>query len=130
MTASAQDVILLVFLARPPGETCRPPAGGLSLSCGGAGQFARFRGTVAGDRGHARLTVFMEQRAVSTDEDTLKRRYREFLELMPLTVAIAGLPTSEPPYNYNADQLEVRTRTLLAAYKLARQVAKEAITGG
>lgn len=67
---------------------------------------------------------------MSTEDDTLKRRYREFLELMPLTVAIAGLPASEPPYNYNADQLEVRTRTLLTAYKLARQLAKEAITGG
>ena len=47
---------------------------------------------------------------MSTDEDTLKRRYREFLELMPLTIAIAGLPHSDGPYNYNADQLEVRTR--------------------
>ena len=26
------------------------------------------------------------------DEETLKRRYREFLDLMPLTTAIAGLP--------------------------------------
>jgi hypothetical protein len=64
----------------------------------------------------------------TTDEETLKRRYREFLELLPLTVTIAGLPPSEGPYNYNADQLEVRTRTLLTAYKLARQLAKESIT--
>jgi len=66
---------------------------------------------------------------MSTDDETLKRRYREFLDLMPLTITIAGLPPSEGPYNYNADQLEVRTRTLVTAYKLARQLAKEAITG-
>ncbi len=66
----------------------------------------------------------------TAEEDTLKRRYREFLELMPLTIAIAGLPQSEGPYNYNADQLEVRTRTLVTAYKLARQLAKESISGG
>jgi hypothetical protein len=65
---------------------------------------------------------------MSTEDDTLKRRYREFLDLMPLTVAIAGLPPSEGPYNFNGDQMEVRARTLGAAYKLARQLAKDAIT--
>ena len=64
---------------------------------------------------------------MSADEEVLKRRYREFLDLMPLTVAIAGLPPSEGHYNYNTDQMEVRSRTLVAAYKLARQLAKESI---
>jgi hypothetical protein len=66
---------------------------------------------------------------MSTDEEVLKRRYREFLELMPLTVSIAGLPPSQSPHNYNADQMELRARTLVAAYKLARQLAREAISG-
>lgn len=65
---------------------------------------------------------------MATDEEILKRRYREFLELMPLTIAIAGLPPSEGHYNYNSDQLEVRTRTLLSAYRLARSLARESIT--
>ena len=65
---------------------------------------------------------------MSTEDDTLKRRYREFLDLMPLTVAIAGLARSEGPYNFNADQMEVRSHTLATAYKLARQLAKECIT--
>lgn len=67
---------------------------------------------------------------MSTDDDALKRRYREFLDLMPLTIALAGLPQSEGTFNYSADQLEVRTHTLLAAFKLARQTVREAVTGG
>ena len=63
------------------------------------------------------------------DEEALRRRYREFLELMPLTITIAGLPTSAGPINYSADQMEVRTHTLHAAFKLARQLAREAVTG-
>jgi hypothetical protein len=66
---------------------------------------------------------------MSTAEENLKRRYREFLDLMPLTVTIAGLPSSEGPLNFNADQLEGRIQTLAVAYKLARQFAKDAISG-
>ncbi len=63
----------------------------------------------------------------TADEDGLKRRYREFLDLLPLTVTIAGLPPSEGPYNYTPDQMEVRAQTLKAAFKLARQAVREAI---
>jgi hypothetical protein len=66
---------------------------------------------------------------MSADEDVLRRRYREFLELLPLTVNIAGLPPSAGAINFNADQMEVRAHTLAIAYKLARQVAKESIAG-
>ena len=63
------------------------------------------------------------------DEDTLKRRYCEFLDLMPLTTAIAGLPASEGTFNFNPDQMEVRAQTLLAAFKVARQMAREVLGG-
>jgi hypothetical protein len=63
------------------------------------------------------------------DEDTIRRRYREFLELMPLTIAIAGLPQSQSPFNFSADKMEVRLSTLGTAFKLARQLAREAVTG-
>jgi hypothetical protein len=66
---------------------------------------------------------------MATDEEALRRRYREFLELMPLTIAIAGLPTSGTPLNFTTDQMEVRARTLHAAFKLARQLAREVVTG-
>jgi hypothetical protein len=65
----------------------------------------------------------------TAEEDAIKRRYREFLDLMPLTVAIAGLPPSTGIINYSADQMELRSQTLATAFKLARQVARTAITG-
>ena len=64
---------------------------------------------------------------MSTDDEALKRRYREFLDLLPLTSEIAGLPTSQGAFNYSADQMEVRMHTLLAAFKLARQAVREAV---
>jgi hypothetical protein len=66
---------------------------------------------------------------VSTDEEALKRRYREFLDLMPLTVAIAGLPTSDSNRSYNPEQMEARAHVLANAFKIARQTAREALRG-
>jgi hypothetical protein len=67
---------------------------------------------------------------MSSDEEALQRRYRQFLDLMPLTIAIAGLPPSQGPYLFNQEQMEVRANTLATAHKLARQLARDAITGG
>ena len=66
---------------------------------------------------------------MALDEETVRRRYREFLELLPLTINIAGLPHSESPFNFSADQMEVRIQTLATAFKLAKQLAREAVTG-
>ena len=52
---------------------------------------------------------------MSTDEETIKRRYREFLDLLPLTVAIAGLPVSESSRSYTGEQMEARARALANA---------------
>lgn len=56
------------------------------------------------------------------------RRYREFLDLMPLTLALAGLPHSEPGRYYNEEQIETRSFAIKYAYKQARQIAKEAVS--
>lgn len=64
------------------------------------------------------------------DEETLKRRYREFLDLMPMTITIAGLPTSEGSFNFNAEQMEIRANTLATAFKFARQLIRDAVTHG
>lgn len=64
---------------------------------------------------------------MSTDEEAIKRRYREFLDLVPLTVALAGLPTSEGGRNFTLEQLEMRSQILANAFKLARQIARESI---
>ena len=57
-----------------------------------------------------------------------QRRYREFLDLMPLTIALAGLPHSDIGKYYTEEQMETRIFALRHAYKLARQFAKDQIT--
>lgn len=56
-----------------------------------------------------------------------QRRYREFLDLLPLTLALAGLPDSETGTYYSADQIESRVFTVKHAYKAARLLARESI---
>ena len=64
---------------------------------------------------------------MANDEEAIKRRYREFLDLMPLTVAIAGLPINEGQRSLTHDQMEARSQVLATAFKLARQTVREAI---
>ena len=58
-----------------------------------------------------------------------QQSYRQFLDLLPLTIALAGLPTSEHGKAYSEDQLEARAMTIKKAYRQARQVAKTCIEG-
>lgn len=58
----------------------------------------------------------------------LQQKYRQFLDLLPLTVSLAGLPTSEGRL-YSGEQLEARAITVRLAYKAARDVAKECLGG-
>ncbi len=57
-----------------------------------------------------------------------QRRYREFLDLMPLMITIAGLPTSDIGKYYTEEQMETRIFALRHAYKMARQFAREQIS--
>ncbi|MGD9856669.1 MAG: hypothetical protein AB7U20_17115 [Planctomycetaceae bacterium] len=54
-----------------------------------------------------------------------QRHYREFLDLLPLTLALAGLPRSDHGRYYNEEQIETRLFALRHAYKAARKLAKE-----
>jgi hypothetical protein len=56
-----------------------------------------------------------------------QRRYREFLDLLPLTITLAGLPVSDLGKYYTEEQMETRLFTMRHAYKLARQFAREQI---
>lgn len=67
---------------------------------------------------------------MALDEETVRRRYREFLELMPVTISIAGLADSQGPMNYSADQMEVRAHTVATAFRLARQMVREIVSSG
>lgn len=56
-----------------------------------------------------------------------RQRYREFLDLLPLTLDLAGLPKSESGRYFNEDQIEARLFTIKHAFKAARQVARECV---
>ncbi|MEZ6124459.1 MAG: hypothetical protein R3C49_14975 [Planctomycetaceae bacterium] len=58
-----------------------------------------------------------------------QRRYKEFLDLLPLTLSLAGLPHSEPGRYFTAEQIESRVFTIKHAYKAARILARESIQG-
>jgi hypothetical protein len=59
--------------------------------------------------------------------DQQKHRYREFLDLLPLTLSLAGLPHSESGKYLTEEQIESRVFTIRHAYKAARQLAKECV---
>ena len=67
---------------------------------------------------------------MSADEEAIKRRYREFLDLMPMTLAIAGLPENPGPRSYSNEQMEARAQVLTNAFKLAKQAVREVVKGG
>lgn len=59
--------------------------------------------------------------------DRQQQKVREFMSLLPLTLAIAGLPESEASRHFNEGQMEARAATLRTAYKVARQVILEVV---
>ncbi|HWL09524.1 MAG TPA: hypothetical protein VNQ76_14035 [Planctomicrobium sp.] len=63
-----------------------------------------------------------------TPSNDQQRRYREFMELLPLTLALAGLPASETGRYYSEDQIETRLFAVRHAYKAARGLVKEIVT--
>jgi hypothetical protein len=57
-----------------------------------------------------------------------QRRYKEFLDLLPVTLTLAGLPTSDVGKYFNDEQMELRVATLQRAYKQARNLVRDVIT--
>lgn len=57
-----------------------------------------------------------------TSPDRQRQKINEFMQILPLTTAIAGLPQVEPGRHLNEGQMEVRANALRGAYKLARQL--------
>lgn len=71
----------------------------------------------------------MTEERKPADDEAVKRRYREFLDLMPLTLALAGLSMAEGQRNFTPEQLELRAQVVLNSFKVARQAARDAIRG-
>ncbi|QDT35144.1 MULTISPECIES: hypothetical protein [Thalassoglobus] len=63
-----------------------------------------------------------------TEQTEQQRRYKEFMELLPLTLNLAGLPPSEIGKYYNQEQIETRLFALRHAYKAARGLVRELVT--
>ena len=61
------------------------------------------------------------------DAQQQQRRYKEFLDLLPLTIALAGLPQSEMGKYCTQEQIETRAFAIRHAHKQARQLARELI---
>lgn len=57
--------------------------------------------------------------------DRQQQKVREFMGLMPLTLAIAGLPEAESGRYFTDSQLEARATSVRNAYKMARQIILE-----
>ena len=57
----------------------------------------------------------------------LQRNYKEFRDLLPLTLALAGLPASEHGRYYGEEQIEARMFTIRHAYKAARNITRDCI---
>lgn len=57
--------------------------------------------------------------------DRQQQKVREFMQLLPLTVEIAGLPKCELGKPFTEGQMEVRVANIRNAYKLARQLILE-----
>ncbi len=58
----------------------------------------------------------------------LQQRYKQFLELLPLTLALSGLPVSEGRL-YSEDQIEGRAMTIRTAYRVAKGAVRDALGG-
>ena len=54
--------------------------------------------------------------------DRQQAKMKEFMQLLPLTLEIAGLPKGEPGRLFTDGQLEVRVNAIKNAHKLARQI--------
>jgi hypothetical protein len=72
---------------------------------------------------------------MSTEQpDRQQQKVKEFMSLLPLTLAIAGLPPADPGRPLTEGQMDSRATSLRAAYKVARQlimeIARPSETGG
>ncbi len=63
----------------------------------------------------------------AADPQQQQRRYKEFLDLLPLTLSLAGLPPSDSGRYYTEEQIESRVFTIRHAWKHARKIVRECI---
>jgi hypothetical protein len=52
-------------------------------------------------------------------------KMKEFMQLLPLTIELAGLPKAEVGKQFTEGQMDVRLQVIRNAFKLARQLLIE-----
>lgn len=62
-----------------------------------------------------------------SDAERQQQKAREFFQLLPLTLDLAGLPKAEAGRFLSPEQIEIRAITIRNAYKVARQVVMEVV---
>ncbi|MSU80035.1 MAG: hypothetical protein EXS16_18335 [Gemmataceae bacterium] len=62
---------------------------------------------------------------MSPDVERQQQKAKEFMSLLPVTLALAGLRVCEPGKIFSDAQLDARATSLRAAYKVARQLIVE-----
>jgi len=59
------------------------------------------------------------------ENEKQQQKLKEFLQLLPVTAELAGLPKSEHGKYFTPEQIEARLITLRAAYKVAKNMVVE-----
>ncbi len=54
--------------------------------------------------------------------DRQQQKVREFMQLLPLTLEVAGLARAESGRHLTEGQMEARATSIRSAYKIARQI--------
>lgn len=63
--------------------------------------------------------------SVEVTPEVRQTRMKEFMQLLPLTIELAGLSKAGPDRLLTSDQMEARVTSIRMAYKLARNMLKE-----
>lgn len=59
--------------------------------------------------------------------DKQQQKVREFMSLLPLTLAVAGLPEAEHGKYFSEGQMDARSTAIRSAYKIARQLILDVV---
>lgn len=62
-----------------------------------------------------------------SDMNETQRKYKEFMDLLPLILSLAGLPASDSGKYYTEEQIETRLFAVRHAYKAARGLIREIV---
>jgi hypothetical protein len=61
----------------------------------------------------------------ASSPDRQRQKINEFMQMLPLTLAIAGLPEAEHGKYFNEGQMDVRANAIRNAFKHARALLLE-----